>query len=153
MMNRKKTSKYKFYILNAGENGVRYRSRNTGDDYTSVYHRHRWLGGDSRPIFLPVSDTDYIDLSLCRCCRRQAEQKEHYGGNRLSQWFDNTGFGFAAYSGRMGLALLFAVQVLTSILYGFFDPATKGMLPQVVPKEELTKANSTVASLRIFPVY
>src|SRR5699024_1237777 len=44
----------------------------------------------------------------------------------------------------------FTVQVLTSILYGFFDPATKGMLPQVVPQEELTKANSTVASLRIF---
>lgn len=57
---------------------------------------------------------------------------------------------FAAYSGKMSLVLLFTVQVLTSILYGFFDPATKGMLPQLVPREELTKANSTVASLRIF---
>ncbi|HZJ76094.1 MAG TPA: MFS transporter, partial [Oscillospiraceae bacterium] len=60
------------------------------------------------------------------------------------------GLAFVAYSGRMSLVLLFTVQVLTSILYGFFDPATKGMLPQVVPKEELTKANSIVASLRIF---
>ena len=60
------------------------------------------------------------------------------------------GLAFVAYSGRMSLTLLFTVQVLTSLLYGFFDPATKGMLPQVVPKEELTKANSTVASLRIF---
>lgn len=59
------------------------------------------------------------------------------------------GLAFAAYWGRMSLTLLFAVQVLTALLYGFFDPATKGMLPQLVPQEELTKANSTVASLRI----
>ena len=71
-------------------------------------------------------------------------------GTDLANGLIILGLAFAAYSGRMGLALLFAVQVLTSILYGFFDPATKGMLPQVVPKEELTKANSTVASLRIF---
>ena len=71
-------------------------------------------------------------------------------GTDLANGLIILGLAFAAYSGRMSLTLLFTVQVLTSILYGFFDPATKGMLPQVVPKEELTKANSTVASLRIF---
>ena len=71
-------------------------------------------------------------------------------GTDLANGLIILGLAFAAYSGRMSLTLLFTVQVLTSILYGFFDPATKGMLPQVVPKEELTKANSIVASLRIF---
>jgi len=71
-------------------------------------------------------------------------------GTDLANGLIILGLAFAAYSGKMSLALLFAVQVLTSILYGFFDPATKGMLPQLVPHEELTKANSTVASLRIF---
>ena len=71
-------------------------------------------------------------------------------GTDLANGLIILGLAFVAYSGRMSLALLFTVQVLTSILYGFFDPATKGMLPQVVPKEELTKANSIVASLRIF---
>jgi len=71
-------------------------------------------------------------------------------GTDLANGLIILGLAFVAYSGRMSLTLLFTVQVLTSILYGFFDPATKGMLPQVVPKEELTKANSTVASLRIF---
>ncbi len=71
-------------------------------------------------------------------------------GTDLANGLIILGLAFAAYLGKMSLALLFAVQVLTSILYGFFDPATKGMLPQLVPHEELTKANSTVASLRIF---
>ncbi|HYE82088.1 MAG TPA: MFS transporter [Clostridia bacterium] len=59
------------------------------------------------------------------------------------------GLAFTAYSDRISLNLLLSVQVLVSILYGFFDPATKGMLPQLVSREELTKANSTVASTRI----
>lgn len=60
------------------------------------------------------------------------------------------GLAFVADSGRMNLILLFAVQILVALLYGFFDPATKGMLPQLVPQEQFNKANSTVASLRIF---
>ena len=51
-------------------------------------------------------------------------------------------------SGSMGLTMMLLVQVIVSILYGFFDPATKGMLPQLVQKEELTQANSTLAALR-----
>ncbi len=71
-------------------------------------------------------------------------------GTDLANGLIILGLAFAAYSGKMSLTLLFTVQVLTSILYGFFDPATKGMLPQIVSQEGLTKANSTVASLRIF---
>lgn len=62
------------------------------------------------------------------------------------------GLGFAAYWGRMSLTLLILVQVLVALLYGFFDPASKGMLPQLVPQNELTRANSTLASVRILSV-
>lgn len=58
------------------------------------------------------------------------------------------GLAYASYGDRMSLMLLLVVQGIVSILYGFFDPATKGMLPQLVSKEELTRANSTLASLR-----
>ncbi|MCT8977929.1 MFS transporter [Clostridium sp. CX1] len=54
-----------------------------------------------------------------------------------------------AYWGRMSLTLLLWMQVVVSLLYGLFDPATKGMLPQLVEEEELTKANSNLATLRI----
>ena len=53
-----------------------------------------------------------------------------------------------SYFGKMNLALLLSVQVMASLLYGFFDPASKGMLPQLVDGEKLIKANSTVATLR-----
>lgn len=56
---------------------------------------------------------------------------------------------FGAYSGRMSLTLLLSMQVVVSLLYGLFDPATKGMLPQLVAQDELTKANSNLATLRI----
>ncbi|MFZ5967276.1 MAG: MFS transporter [Bacillota bacterium] len=59
------------------------------------------------------------------------------------------GLALGAYTNRMNLTLLLAVQVIVSLLYGLFDPATKGMLPQLVTKEELTRANSTLATLRI----
>lgn len=58
------------------------------------------------------------------------------------------GLAFAAYSDKMSLTLLLTVQVIVSLLNGLFDPATKGMLPQLVDQEKLTRANSTVASLR-----
>lgn len=56
---------------------------------------------------------------------------------------------FFSYANRMNLTLLLSVQAIVAILYGFFDPATKGMIPQLVAKDELNKTNSKVASLRI----
>lgn len=58
------------------------------------------------------------------------------------------GLALAAYSSYMNLALLLSIQVIVSLLNGLFDPATKGMLPQLVTQDELTRANSAVASLR-----
>lgn len=55
---------------------------------------------------------------------------------------------FAAYSKHMNMTLLLVVQVLVALLNGLFDPATKGMLPQLVEQQELTRANSMLASLR-----
>lgn len=66
----------------------------------------------------------------------------------ISSAFAILGLAFAAYSNRMSMTLLLAVQVMVSLLNGLFDPATKGMLPQLVDQEKLTGANSTVASLR-----
>lgn len=56
--------------------------------------------------------------------------------------------GFLSYWGAMRISLLLVVQVIISLLNGLFEPATRGMLPQLVDKEELTKSNSTVASTR-----
>ena len=50
--------------------------------------------------------------------------------------------------GIMRLSLLLTVQVIISLMNGLFEPATRGMLPQIVDKDELTKCNSTVASAR-----
>lgn len=58
------------------------------------------------------------------------------------------GLAFMAYFDRMSLALLLPAQVIISLLNGLFDPATKGMLPRLVAQDELTRANSKVASLR-----
>ena len=58
------------------------------------------------------------------------------------------GLTFAAYTDKINLTLLLTVQVIVSLLNGLFDPATKGMLPQLVAPEKLTQANSTLASLR-----
>lgn len=51
--------------------------------------------------------------------------------------------------GMMNFTILIICQMLIGICYGFFDPASKGMLPQLVEKEELASANSKVASFRI----
>lgn len=56
--------------------------------------------------------------------------------------------GWMSYLGIMRLSLLLIVQVIISLMNGLFEPATRGMLPQLVEKEELTKYNSTVASAR-----
>lgn len=56
---------------------------------------------------------------------------------------------YASYMNQMNLILLLFIQALVSLFYGFFDPATKGMIPQLVPEEELNETNSKVATLRI----
>lgn len=69
-------------------------------------------------------------------------------GSDLSSGVVILALAFCSYRGKMNIVLLLSVQVIASLLYGFFDPATKGMLPQLVEKEKLIKANSTVATLR-----
>ncbi len=54
-----------------------------------------------------------------------------------------------SYFGRLNIVLLLVFQVVVSMFYGFFDPATKGMIPQIVKREALSKANAKVASIRI----
>ncbi|WP_273326016.1 MFS transporter [Vallitalea guaymasensis] len=56
---------------------------------------------------------------------------------------------FISGTGQMHIGILFAMQVIVGIMYGFFDPATKGMVPQLVKKEDLAKTNSKIATLRI----
>ncbi|AOY74642.1 MFS transporter [Clostridium formicaceticum] len=56
--------------------------------------------------------------------------------------------GLFSYWGFMRISLLLIVQAVISLLNGLFEPATRGMLPQLVDKEELTQSNSTVASMR-----
>ncbi|MEL7607528.1 MAG: MFS transporter [Sedimentibacter saalensis] len=58
------------------------------------------------------------------------------------------GLGWLSYLGTMKLSLLLTVQVIISLMNGLFEPATRGMLPQLVDKEQLTRHNSTVASAR-----
>ena len=58
------------------------------------------------------------------------------------------GLAVISYIDKMSLSLLLVAQVVISLLNGLFEPATRGMMPQLVNKDELTKANSTVASLR-----
>jgi MFS family permease len=53
-----------------------------------------------------------------------------------------------AYLGKMDITMLLCVQIIISLLNGFFDPATRGMLPQLVPEDRLTRANSMVTSLK-----
>ena len=54
----------------------------------------------------------------------------------------------AAYRGSLSLGGLMLVQVAVSLLNGLFDPATKGILPQLVSRENLPRANSAVAAMR-----
>jgi len=53
-----------------------------------------------------------------------------------------------SYGGIMRISVLLVVQVIISLLNGLFEPATRGMLPQLVDKDELTRINSTVSSSR-----
>ncbi len=56
---------------------------------------------------------------------------------------------YLSYTNRLSIGLLFAFQVIVSGFYGLFDPATKGIVPQIVEKNNLNRANSKIASLRI----
>lgn len=53
-----------------------------------------------------------------------------------------------AYSGVLTFPLLLSAQAAISLLNGMFDPATKGILPQLVDSNHLPRANSAVSSLR-----
>jgi len=54
-----------------------------------------------------------------------------------------------SYLGHMNLVMLLTVQGFVALFYGFFDPATKGMIPQLVEPDKLAKTNAKVATLRI----
>lgn len=54
-----------------------------------------------------------------------------------------------SYRGLMNWGILFGVQILVSLSFGFFDPASKGMIPKLVPSDKLSQVNSNIASLRI----
>lgn len=54
-----------------------------------------------------------------------------------------------SYLGHMNLVMLLTVQGFVALFYGFFDPATKGMIPGLVESDKLAKTNAKVATLRI----
>ena len=58
------------------------------------------------------------------------------------------GLSLLSYWGMMKISLLLSAQVIISLLNGLFEPATRGMMPQLVDKDELTRSNSTVTSMR-----
>lgn len=51
--------------------------------------------------------------------------------------------------GHMSYGILVVGQMIVGGAYGFFDPASKGIVPCLVPKEALASTNSKMASLRI----
>lgn len=64
---------------------------------------------------------------------------------------------YLTYIGKINLTILFSTQVLISILDSFFSAATSAMLPDIVPKDDLMKANSVTegvssASMIVGPV-
>jgi DHA3 family macrolide efflux protein-like MFS transporter len=50
----------------------------------------------------------------------------------------------------MTLSILFGTQFLISVMDALFDPSTAAMLPDIVKKEELTRANSVVGAIDSF---
>nr|WP_312578072.1 MFS transporter [Sedimentibacter sp.] len=53
-----------------------------------------------------------------------------------------------SYFHWVNLSILLIAQVLIAALNGLFDPATKGMVPQIVEQSQLTKVNSGISALR-----
>lgn len=57
-----------------------------------------------------------------------------------------------SYFRRINLTILLMAQILIATLNGLFDPATKGIVPQIVEQSQLTKVNSGISALRTISV-
>lgn len=57
-----------------------------------------------------------------------------------------------SYFRWLNLSILLVAQILIATLNGLFDPATKGMVPQIVERPQLTKVNSGISALRTISV-
>ncbi|WP_018305279.1 MFS transporter [Desulfitobacterium hafniense] len=57
-----------------------------------------------------------------------------------------------AYFHWLNLTIVLVAQILIAVLNGLFDPATKGMVPQIVEQSQLTKVNSGISALRTLSV-
>ncbi|MFZ7102437.1 MAG: MFS transporter [Peptococcaceae bacterium] len=57
-----------------------------------------------------------------------------------------------SYFHWINLTILLIAQILIATLNGLFDPATKGMVPQIVEQSQLTKVNSGISALRTISV-
>ncbi len=57
-----------------------------------------------------------------------------------------------SYFHRINLTVLLIAQILIATLNGLFDPATKGMVPQIVAQSQLTKVNAGISALRTLSV-
>jgi len=55
-----------------------------------------------------------------------------------------------AFSNSLNLITLFVVQAIVSVFDGFFSAATGAMLPDIVQKDNLRKANSVLGSVNSF---
>lgn len=51
---------------------------------------------------------------------------------------------FLAFKGPMGIIPIYGFQLIISIMDIFFDPVTRAILPDIVPEDNLTSANSIV---------
>lgn len=57
---------------------------------------------------------------------------------------------FMAFTGHMSIAALFICQVIVSFMNSIFGSSTGAMLPELVPSDDLTRANSIMGSLNSF---
>ncbi|MEM5770985.1 MAG: MFS transporter, partial [Bacillota bacterium] len=57
-----------------------------------------------------------------------------------------------SYFHLLNLPVLLIAQILIAALNGLFDPATKGMVPQIAERSQLTKVNSGISALRTLSV-
>lgn len=53
-----------------------------------------------------------------------------------------------AYQDMLNIPILLVAQVIIILMNGLFEPATRGMLPQLVEKDEATSSNSMVSAGR-----
>jgi MFS transporter, DHA3 family, macrolide efflux protein len=53
-----------------------------------------------------------------------------------------------AYLDMIQISILLVAQVIIVLMNGMFEPATRGMLPKLVDKEEATRSNAMVSSMR-----